>query len=115
MASLEGKVTLDGSPLRTGIVTFHNLKDGPSGYSQIWPDGSYSARTGSFNGLRPGQYAVTVSAYEAPAPAAGFVEKMPQAITPVRYANPEASGITYTLPPSGGRYDVELSSKLQTR
>ena len=111
MVSLEGKVTLDGSPLKTGVVTFHNLKDGPSGYSQVQPDGRYSARTGSLAGLRPGEYAVTVSAYEASGPTTGFVEKTPRAITPARYANPETSGFRYTLGASGGSFDLELNSK----
>lgn len=111
MVPLVGKVTLDGNPLKTGVVTFHNLKNGPSGFGQIGPDGGYAARTGSLDGLRPGDYAITVSAFEAPEPATGFVEKMPQALTPARYASPETSGLNCSVRQSSGVYDIQLTTK----
>jgi hypothetical protein len=104
-------VTLDGNPLNTGVVTFHNLKNGPSGYGQVQADGSYSARTGSLVGLRPGEYAITVSAYEPAGPTTGFAEKTPKSITPVRYASLETSGLSHQLAETGGTYDIQLTTK----
>jgi hypothetical protein len=105
---LQGKVTLDGKPLHSGVVTFHNKSDGPSGYGQVQPDGTYSARTGSQPGLRPGKYVATVTAFAAPAPSKAFEEKASASIVPARYSDPETSGFSYTLSDSGGKYDLEL-------
>lgn len=110
MVPLEGKVTLDGKPLPTGVVTFHNTQDGPSGYGQVQPDGNYAARTGTQTGLKPGDYTVTVSAHESSAASTGFVEVTPRAITPARYASAETSGLRYHVTESGGTYDIQLTT-----
>lgn len=111
LAPLTGNVTLDGQPLPTAIVTFFSVADGSSGYGSVDDDGSYVARTGSQPGLKPGEYRISVVAYQPEVITDRAREKAPKAITPPRYGDPETSGLSYTLPPSGGKFAIELTSK----
>jgi hypothetical protein len=75
-AEVTGTVTIDGELARTGTVTFHPAdKSGKIAVGRIYPDGSFSLRTGqgdlseSDGGtVAPGEYIVTV-VVEGPSPA----------------------------------------------
>ena len=109
-APLTGKVTLDGQPLPTAIITF--ISDGgTSGYANVEPNGRYVAKSGSDAGLRPGTYRISVVANQPEAITDRKVAKIPRPITPARYADPTTSGFEYKLTESGGTYDIDLKSK----
>lgn len=52
--TISGKATLDGKPLKGGMITFHNKSGGRSATAEIAEDGSYT--TSAFSG----DYAVSV-------------------------------------------------------
>lgn len=105
-AAVSGHVTFDGSSLTTGTVIFHPEDGGPLTYGTIQADGRYSLKTGDQSGLRPGRYAVTVSASTAPE----GPDDDPQLVTPERYAQASTSGLHYAVAPGGGEYDITLVS-----
>ena len=111
LAPLTGKVTLDGAPLPTAIITFMNVSNGPSGYGSVQENGSYFAKTGSQSGLKPGDYQISVIAYQPEQVVDRTRAKNPKVLTLERYANPQTSGFRYTLGASGGSFDLELTSK----
>lgn len=111
LVPLTGKVTLDGAPLPIAIITFMNVSNGPSGYGSMEGNGEYFAKTGSQSGLMPGDYRISVVAYQPEKVVDRTHAKPMKVIAPERYANPETSGFRYTLKPSGGNFDMELTSK----
>jgi hypothetical protein len=111
LVPLTGKVTLDGAPLPTAIITFMNVSNGPSGYGSMQGNGEYFAKTGSQSGLTPGDYQISVVAYQPEEVIDRTYAKPMKVIAPERYANPETSGFRYTLGTSGGTFDIELTSK----
>jgi hypothetical protein len=82
---LHGKVIVDGRPVSTGVVTAYR---GGSKVMEtsIEPDGSYG-----FANPPGGQYALTVTATDAPTPYGRAVR------LPAKYADPSASGLTATV------------------
>jgi hypothetical protein len=108
---LTGKVTLDGHPLPTAIVTFFNSGDGPAGYANVSSDGTYVAKTGSQEGLKPGSYRISVVANKPEVITHRAEAKIPVPITPPKYASPDTSGFSYTLTDSGGTFDIPLLGK----
>ena len=111
LSPLTGTVTFDGKPLSSGIIAFQNVADGPAGHASVQPDGRYVARTGNQVGLRPGEYQISIVAYEPLVPTSSGREPMPKMVTPKRFARPETSGLRYTLTESGGAFDISLSSE----
>jgi len=112
MASVTGTVTYDGDPLSTGTVTFHPVGEGPTGYGSIQSDGSFRIQTGQQAGLPPGEYRVTVQATgPVPEPTPENLEPVPESIIPQRYANPDQSGLKFTVEPGGNQFPIELHSQ----
>ncbi len=109
-ASLTGRVTLDGEPLPTAVITFIS-DDGTSGYANVEPDGDYVAKSGSDEGLKPGKYRISVVAFKPEVITDRKEAKTPQPITPPRYTDPAQSGFEFNLTDAGGTYDLELKSK----
>ncbi len=107
-ASVSGRVTLDGKPLDTGTVTFHPEGGGPTAYGGIHSDGSYQVKTGTQQGLPPGEYRVTVLATTEPPTDGPSVPG--EQITPFRYANPAESGLRFTVARGSNRYDIDLTT-----
>ncbi len=107
LAEVTGTVSLDGRPLDSGTIVFQgpNL---PQAAGQIGEDGSYSVSTGTQRGLPPGQYRVTVTAYKTRAGRDEQEAPIPEFLTPVRYNNPETSGLTADVEPGGNRFDFTL-------
>ena len=109
-APLTGRVTLDGEPLPTAVVTFIS-EGGTSGYANVDSSGRYVAKSGSDKGLKPGNYKISVIAYKPEVITDRKEAKVPIPITPPRYADPTKSGFAYDLTESGGTYDLDLKSK----
>lgn len=113
-ATASGVVTLDGAPVPRGTVTFHPATGGAPAYSPIGADGTYAMHTGREEGLKAGEYQVTVTANEA---SAQLVSKsggpMPagKSITPIWYRSKESSGLKYTVESGSNEINLELKSQ----
>jgi len=107
-ATVSGEVTLDGAPLRSGVVTFHP-KAGPAAYGRIQTDGSYTLSTGDKTGLQPGNYRVTVVATKAVKVEDMSGEEGPPPLTPSRYHRLETTPLEFTVEPRGNWIPLELT------
>jgi hypothetical protein len=101
-----GTVSVDGTPLKAGVVTFHPRDGGAAAYGQV-SDGKYTLYTGQQAGLKVGEYQVTVSATSIPEP--GSTEKA-KLLTPAKYAQPATSGLTEKVKAGANAFDLKLSS-----
>jgi len=101
-ADVGGLVTLDGTPLPTGVVTFTPASGGATGYAAIGQDGRYTVQTGASAGVPPGEYVVTVAAngpaasdsQPGPGPISDGIRPL---VTPKRYADRAESPLRATL------------------
>lgn len=109
---VEGEVTYQGQPLKTGSLVFHpdaakgnNSPLTPSG--TIGPDGRYKLFTQERAGAPPGWYKVGIVAQEAP-PNDPYAMR---SLIPPRYADPQTSGIAIEVSPNApaGAYNIQLT------
>lgn len=113
-SAVSGTVTLDGNAVPRGTVAYHPKSAGPTAYSPIAADGSYTIRTGREEGLKAGDYLVTVTANEAPAQLESKTGgPMPpgKSITPLWYRSPGSSGLNFTVEPGSNEINLELTSQ----
>ena len=109
----KGVVTLNGAALSYGWVAFHPKSGGPAAYAPIDSSGSYVMRTGNEEGLKSGDYLVTVTANE---PAAQLHSKdggpMPtgKSITPAWYGMKDRSGLVASVKPGRNEFNFELNN-----
>lgn len=109
-AIVTGTVTIDGDLAKSGTVTFHPAKDGKPAIGRIYPDGSYSLRTGQGDlqqvdggTVIPGEYLITVSVTAPPAEGAVIAEGGPPVPGPslvaAKYAQKETTDLRHTVKP----------------
>src|SRR6478672_230182 len=110
LATVEGKVSLDGKAIEGGSITLHPTGPGPLSYSSITPDGSYQIRTASRQGVLPGQYVATVSWRSGP-PSPGMTLRQLQALekVPIRYCALETSDLHLDVKPGKNAIDLKLT------
>lgn len=108
LVAVSGSVTLNGEPLPRGTVVFQQ-RGSATGYGEIRSDGSYEVKTGDQEGLKPGTYRVTVTAYETASVADEFEMAVPRLLTPARYNKPETSGLTAEVGPKSRTFDFDLT------
>jgi hypothetical protein len=108
-ASITGTVTLDGTALTTGTVTFHPVAAGAIAYGQIDSQGNYAVKTGRESGLKPGSYVVTVVATGEPSK--GMDESPGELLTPARYGNVEQSDLKFEVKAGENKIDIPLTSQ----
>jgi hypothetical protein len=108
-ASITGHVTLDGSPLTSGTVTFHPAAGGAIAYGQIDSQGNYAVKTGRESGLTPGSYVVTVVATGEPSK--GMDESPGELLTPARYGSVEESDLKFEVKAGENTIDIPLTSQ----
>ncbi len=117
VARVEGVVTLDGKRLSSGRVTFWP-EAGRSGSGWIEEDGTYTLGTfREFDGAVLGHHKVAVTAasktpigppdFDRDGPARGW----PRSPIPVRYSNPESSGLAFEVRPGANQFHIALTSK----
>lgn len=114
-AEVTGVVTLDGSPVPGGVVTFTPRTAGATAYAAIGPDGRYTAQTGGKAGLIPGDYVVTVAANlpgaegipSGPGPYSDGIRPLS---TPQKYADPGTSPLRAILKSGTQELLLDLSS-----
>ncbi len=107
---VRGTVKFGDKPLAGANVAFYPVGKGPVGTATTDSDGTFAVKTGAQEGLKPGEYQISViKTGEVPPESLGNPEVPPPRITPDKYANPKTSGLTYTVP--GGSCDLELKSE----
>jgi hypothetical protein len=110
-SSVSGSVTLSGKPLDTGTVTFHPVAGGAAAYARIGPDGRYVLKTGSKEGLAPGDYVVTVVATAPPAePPPGSPPMPGKLLTPSQYGTVQGSPLRRTIRTGSNTVDLQLQT-----
>jgi hypothetical protein len=112
-SEVSGNVTLDGQPVGPGAIVFAPV-DGTTNPADgaIQIDGSYFLRTSREEGLKSGEYKVSVSVFEQPDVPPGERSTIPaKLVTPQKYADVQSSGLQYTVVPGKNTIDIELSSK----
>lgn len=112
---VEGKVTLDGKPLKTGTVVFWigDAKEGRSARlptAQIGADGRYALYTEGSEGAPVGTYKVTVLAEDL---ADSTKPEKTKVLVPKKYTQYETTPLTIKVVqfPDNGAYDLSLSQK----
>lgn len=117
VARVEGVVILDGRRLSSGRVTFWP-ESGRSGSGWIEEDGTFTLGTfREFDGAVLGHHKVAVTAAsKTPAGPPNFdhdgpVGGWPRSPIPVRYSNPESSGLSFEVRPGTNQFNIELTSK----
>ena len=112
-ASVEGLVTLDGSPIPAGSVAFIPSSGGSPAYAQSDSSGRYEVYTGKEAGLPPGKYDVTVVARAAPTEKrskSGGPPPPGKQITPPWYGSSKSSPLNYTVESGSNEIDIALTS-----
>lgn len=113
-STVAGSVTLDGKKLSVGTISFHPLAGGPASYAQVNSDGTYAMQTGREQGLKAGEYIVTVEANERPATLRspdGGPPAVGKRITPPWYGTKQTSGLRYTIEEGRNTINLELTSQ----
>lgn len=114
-STVTGTVTLDGQPLDHGTVVFKpvgGMSNPATG--AIDSKGQYFLETTKEEGLSPGEYNVSVSSYEIdPDRPIGERQMDAKLLTPLKYASPQTSGLSYTVEPGANSIDLELSSEVE--
>ncbi len=111
----EGKVTLDGQPLKTGTVVFWPEGSKPERSNnlptaQITEDGRYALYTAGAEGAPVGTYKVTVVAEDL---ADSTKPDRTKLLVPKKYTQPETTPLTVKVVqfPDSGAYDLKLTRK----
>ncbi len=113
-STVTGAVTLDGTAVPRGTVTYHPTAGGPAAYAPIEEDGSYTIHTGREEGLPSGEYQVTVAANEPPMvqqTAAGGPPPPGKPITPLWYRAKDTSGLRFTIERGDNEINLELKKQ----
>ncbi len=106
-STVTGVVRYDGQPLELGTVTFHPAA-GAAAYGQISSDGSYTIRTGEYNGIVSGEYRVTVSSMKKIPADSPQDPPSTETLIPLKYKNPVNSGLSFTVNPGANQIDIDL-------
>jgi len=101
--SVSGKVTLNGQPLTTGVVTFVNEETGAGASDELDPSGSYRIES-----IRTGEYNVAVHQAPLPPEQVGSRAELPKLNIPDKYLTPETSGLTATVNKGTNTRDFSL-------
>jgi hypothetical protein len=112
LRQIKGKLLLDGEPVENAIVTFLPSGGGQSASGVTRRDGTFALSTYTPNdGVKPGEYRVSIMPKDPPAMPGGDYdpsmtgrpkrESGPSKAVPDRYASPESSELTATVPEKG--------------
>jgi hypothetical protein len=109
-SSTEGTVKLDGLPLANATVLFHAPQLAMA-TARTDNEGRYRIETGGTEGMRPGEYVVTVAAYRKNANGM----PVPILLTPEQYLRTESSGLKASITRGVNRnIDFDLNSAVET-
>ena len=110
-------VTIDGQSIAGGpdvhaSVCFSPIQGGAPSIGAIDGTGRYVLSTGGAAGIRPGKYAVAVSATKIIPPRVAGDAPGGQLITPRKYANAKESGLQVDIHPGSNQCDLALTSQI---
>lgn len=110
--SVAGKVTLDGEPLKEGVVTFHPKGGTHAATGQIGENGIYSLTTFSdSDGAPVGNYIATVQVFPKGANP-GFEDQAPGYVKiPKKYTDVKTSDLLVEVKPGPNTINLEMKSK----
>ncbi len=109
-SSAEGAVKLEGEPLANATVLFPAPQLAMA-TARTDEAGRYRIKTGGTEGMRPGEYTVTVAAYGTNSDG----QTAPILIIPENYLRTESSGLKASIMPGVNRdIDFELNSEEET-
>jgi len=113
MATVKGKVTVDGQPVTSGQVTFIPTDAKNSAFGSAGPidsNGEYTLSTAGHDGAPLGQYKVTVARTANMVPTPGATP-MSQAPFGAQYQDSAKTPLTKEVvkDPEPGRYDLQLT------
>ncbi len=101
-----GSAFLDGQPLEKGTVTLEPVDGGATAYATITANGTFRVMTGAQEGLKVGQYQVTIVDQTMPESGSTQVAKL---LTPTKYASSATSELLATI--KTGRNALEFHLK----
>jgi hypothetical protein len=116
LGTVEGKVTVDGSPANAGSVTFAST-GGQSLSGQIQPDGTYKVVGVPVGPAKvflspPPQMPAVAAAPKGSADMPGGPATVAKPVPiPRKYINAESSGLSTTVKSGSNKYDIEATSK----
>lgn len=113
-ATVSGIITLDGNPIPKGMISFIPATDGTQAYAMSDESGNFEVYTGRVEGLRTGEYKVTVVARKQPTvtkTADGGPAPPGEAITPRWYAYPDSSGLLFNVESGSNEINLQLTSQ----
>ena len=115
VATVKGKITLEGKPVTAGIVIYQNAETGFSTTGDIDAQGNYEMRTHEAAGIPPGKYKVGFKPAAPYAPGtvvlADAGQRDPRPIDTTinqRYHNVETSQLTADVTLEPKSYDFDL-------
>lgn len=110
---VEGLVTVDGSPLPNGTISFRPIESKGNTqkhepYATIGPDGKYKVMTAGKEGCAPGWYRVIIESSE---PLAEGEMKASESRINTKYNDARTTDIEIEVveKPAGGQYDIKLT------
>lgn len=108
VATVTGKVTLDGKPLETGNIGFHPTGSGPVATTTIGAGGSFTVGTEA--SAVPGSYQVVIIANEVKESKAPGAVLMPKRITPEAYGKKESTPLKADLKSGSNTISFDLKN-----
>jgi hypothetical protein len=109
-ATVTGKVTFDGAPVKAGTVGFHPDRGMTPYYAIIQPDGTYSLTTETVATIPAGSYTVTVNGQEPPRASKG-PPGPGKVITPQKYADKATSPLRASVRPGVNTIDLAVPAE----
>lgn len=120
LADVQGHVTLNGKPLAAGddvsgmVYFFPEGGTGAPALGLLDSEGAYQLATGSKAGIAPGRYLVTVTASKIIPSQTPGAPPSGRPITPLRYGNPNESGLTANVSDGSNEFDFALEGAPDT-
>ncbi len=112
-STVSGVVTLDGTPVEQGDVTFYPAQTGKgqAASGDITNGGKYTIQAAQTGGLPAGEYLVrVVSRGDSTPHAQGGPPTPGKFLLPVRYSDAATSGLRFDVQPGSNEINLELKS-----
>ncbi len=117
---VRGKITYKGAPVEGANVMFRAVNGNASGAARTDASGNYEIVSQWGRGLPEGEYLVSVTKFEERPIAeeeegtynpqlANMDVPPPKSLIPMKYAQPEQSGLKASVSKSGGSFDFDLT------
>ncbi|MFM7097457.1 MAG: hypothetical protein ACKO16_08595 [Gemmataceae bacterium] len=109
IATVSGKITIDGKTLDKGDIGFHQSEGAAVSTTRINADGSY--KLGPDSNTPPGKYNVVIIANEVKVGNGPGSVPMPITITPLAYSEKEKTPLKAELKAGPNEFNFDLKTK----